>query len=93
MELSDEKVLETLLRSWEQEAANKHMGSAQTGRAQPCMIYQGSVKKAMLRRCKCGHCKTCQENARWEQIFQAKFEDPDYYRRLSVSHTSPLTAL
>ena len=90
MELSDEKVLETLLRSWEQEAVNKSVGAAHASSAELGTVYQGSVKQSMLRRCKCGHCKSCQENARWELIFQAKFADLDYYRRLTVPHVSPL---
>ena len=31
-------------------------------------------------RCTCGQCRTCQENARWEHIFQEKFANADYYR-------------
>jgi hypothetical protein len=31
------------------------------------------------RRCRCGACPVCRENARWESIFQAKFADPTYY--------------
>jgi hypothetical protein len=31
------------------------------------------------RRCTCGTCKQCLENARWERIFNEKFGDPDYY--------------
>jgi hypothetical protein len=33
------------------------------------------------RRCACGTCTTCIENARWERIFREKFADPDYYTR------------
>jgi len=32
-------------------------------------------------RCTCGACPACQDEARWERIFQAKFADPDYYIR------------
>ena len=31
------------------------------------------------KRCACGACKFCMENARWEQIFDKKFADPEYY--------------
>jgi hypothetical protein len=30
-------------------------------------------------RCKCGQCRPCLDNARWERIFNEKFSDPDYY--------------
>lgn len=42
------------------------------------------------RRCSCGVCYTCRENARWEQIFQEKFADPTYYQRGLVCFQSPL---
>jgi hypothetical protein len=42
------------------------------------------------RRCVCGSCYTCRENARWERIFQEKFADPTYYDRRTVSFRSPL---
>jgi hypothetical protein len=30
-------------------------------------------------RCRCGSCRSCQENARWERIYNEKFADPMYY--------------
>ena len=42
------------------------------------------------RRCACGSCYTCRENARWERIFQEKFADPSYYDQRSISFRSPL---
>lgn len=42
------------------------------------------------RRCNCGACATCQDNARWERIFAEKFEDPYYYSDLPLRHASPL---
>ncbi len=37
--------------------------------------------EAMSRRlrCTCGHCQTCDENERWERVFNEKFADPTYY--------------
>lgn len=40
----------------------------------------GPVSSRAARRCSCGICPTCQENARWERIFREKFEDPNYYK-------------
>lgn len=31
------------------------------------------------RRCSCGRCRSCTDNARWEAVFQQKFADPHYY--------------
>jgi hypothetical protein len=38
-------------------------------------------------------CPTCEENARWERIFQTKFADPSYYTRPILRHDSPLNTL
>jgi hypothetical protein len=45
------------------------------------------------RRCTCGTCKQCLENARWERIFKEKFEDPSYYTRRTTSMASPLASI
>lgn len=45
-------------------------------------------------RCKCGQCRQCLEDARWERIFAEKFADPTYYTRSVATHmASPLAAL
>src|SRR4051794_13723067 len=30
-------------------------------------------------RCRCGKCRQCLDDARWERIFNEKFADPNYY--------------
>ena len=37
------------------------------------------VSRTKSRRCTCGRCRTCVDNARWEAVFEAKFADPYYY--------------
>ena len=45
-------------------------------------------------RCKCGQCRQCLEDARWERIFAEKFEDPSYYSRSIDTHmSSPLASI
>ena len=45
----------------------------------------------VTRRCKCGTCSVCKDNARWERIFNEKFRDPSYYDRgLAIHYGSPL---
>jgi hypothetical protein len=45
-------------------------------------------------RCQCGQCRTCQENARWERIFQEKFANSDYYHHdIRVRYASPLSSV
>ncbi len=68
-------------------------GSADTDRVQeltePTRAYDGPPK----RRCACGVCRDCVENARWERVFAEKFADPDYYQRRPISFSSPLSTL
>jgi hypothetical protein len=41
-------------------------------------------------RCNCGTCFTCQDNARWERVFNEKFADPDYYQPRTIRRGSSL---
>ncbi len=90
MELSDERVLELLLADCEKRTLRK---SSRLPAPVPPLesAYQPPARRSEARRCHCGICGRCAENARWERIFDAKFADPDYYTRpLHVSHGSPL---
>ena len=40
--------------------------------------------------CKCGTCKWCLDNARWDRIFTEKFADRDYYSGPIIRHSSAL---
>lgn len=42
------------------------------------------------RRCHCGTCNLCLDNARWEKKFNDKFADPDYYKSNGLSPGSTL---
>lgn len=42
------------------------------------------------RRCKCGSCKQCLDEARWERIYREKFEDPSYYSAKPTRFSSTL---
>ena len=41
-------------------------------------------------RCGCGVCTTCQDNARWERVFNEKFADPLYYLPREIKRGSSL---
>lgn len=32
------------------------------------------------KRCTCGTCEACVDEARWERIYRERFADPDYYQ-------------
>jgi hypothetical protein len=44
-------------------------------------------------RCSCGHCRQCQDDARWNRIFAEKFADPTYYNGCVIHTASPLTSI
>lgn len=81
VELSDSKEIAALL------AAQKH--SQRPVPAQRTRL--GGGRTARRRRCHCGTCFTCLENARWERIFNEKFADPNYYKPQPVRHVSSLS--
>ncbi|MBM3775296.1 MAG: hypothetical protein FJW37_09050 [Acidobacteria bacterium] len=50
-------------------------------------------RRTARRRCQCGECRNCVEDARWERIYREKFADPYYYDRDWVRFDSPLSTL
>jgi hypothetical protein len=77
MELCNPNVLETLYAS----------------STQPTMAPAKLPRRVMSKRCQCGHCSTCRDNARWERIFREKFADPTYYALRPVRQRSSLYGL
>lgn len=52
-----------------------------------------SHRVAKVRRCQCGACNRCVENARWDKIFDEKFADCEYYNPRPVHVGSSLESL
>jgi hypothetical protein len=52
-----------------------------------------AVRTKRRQPCKCGECRNCKDNARWERIFNQKFADPTYYNSQQVRHNSSLAGL
>jgi hypothetical protein len=79
MELSNSDVIETLYRS----------------PAQPRQAVAAPKipRRAIAKRCQCGQCAACRDNARWERIFQEKFADPNYYSLRPLWQRSTLHGL
>jgi hypothetical protein len=50
-------------------------------------------KREQKANCRCKQCPACQDEARWERIFQEKFADPSYYGRNNFRTSSPLVDL
>jgi len=49
-----------------------------------------SAQMERRKRCMCGTCPACLDNARWEAIFNAKFADPNYYKPRPIRSGSSL---
>jgi len=70
MELADPEVITALLEENERRTP-KPRRSRYSG--------LGESRPVRPRRCQCGACAFCVDNARWERIFNEKFADPNYY--------------
>lgn len=78
MELCDSNLLNQLLIPVK---PSRRSSPRMTRRGPSETVYEAPVAKGIRRRCHCGVCPRCQEDARWERIFQEKFADPYYYSR------------
>jgi hypothetical protein len=75
MELADPRLVAELL------AAHARMTRGRAGhKKQPILSGTSMTSSPKVRRCHCGACPRCQEEARWERIFNERFADPDYYK-------------
>jgi hypothetical protein len=54
---------------------------------------QCTARGPRIRHCRCGACPQCQENARWDRIFNERFADPDYYKRTPARFGSSMNWL
>jgi hypothetical protein len=82
MELSDPRLIASLL--------------VETRTRRPRLPRGGQAVGNRLftpKRCICGQCFTCRDNAKWNRIFNEKFADPDYYSRSGLSQGSSLSDL
>jgi hypothetical protein len=86
MELSDPRVIGQLMEAATTRAQKRQPRMVKAKEADK-VAYTGPAAKR--RGCRCGACNTCKENARWEQIFAAKFADPTYYSGPVIRHGSP----
>jgi hypothetical protein len=85
VELSGPKLIDTLLSDLRPQLKPSVPGTTRQARAP--VVHQPATKR---RRCRCGICVRCTDNARWERIFAEKFADPTYYSPRNVRHESSL---
>jgi hypothetical protein len=78
MELADPRMIEELM------ASHLRVSSARPLRKKRCVpapeANLAASRCPKAKRCRCGVCPRCLEDARWDRIFNEKFADPNYYR-------------
>ena len=86
MELADPRMLAELLDT-----------HARISRGRPSRKKPPSPNRVSLappcpkvKRCHCGVCPRCREEARWNRIFDERFADPDYYKERPTPFGSSL---
>ena len=82
MELADAKSIAAMLQSARTVYTRRKIGLPAT-----------SARLRPRKRCSCGTCPSCRDDARWNRIFQEKFADPEYYNRRNVNCSSSLAGL
>lgn len=76
MELADPRMIEELL------ATHARISRDRPARRKRSMPDPGTPGRyPRLKRCHCGTCPRCREEARWDRIFNERFADPDYYKK------------
>ena len=83
MELANQSVIEALIRR------DRRMPARPPQR----MATLDTRPAPRVRRCGCGVCRLCLDNARWERIFAEKFADPNYYAERQTRGGSSLSWL
>lgn len=84
MELSSPESIRSLIADFEDPTRVQQRHASEVARL---------ARKGRKKRCKCGHCKQCLDEARWDRIFTEKFADPTYYNHIVIHTTSPLTSI
>ena len=75
MELADPRMIEELLQ------AHVRIARARSNQKKRALFAKfTSAPCPKVKRCHCGTCARCREDARWERIFNERFADPDYYK-------------
>jgi hypothetical protein len=88
LELSQVNVIEQLLAGSRTPAIVTRSQGTAIG-ARPIHL----PKRLKMSRCRCGVCRTCTEEARWEKVFREKFADPTYYGDRPPRFSSPLAEM
>ena len=88
MELSSPELIAQLLAAHNTPEPARRANRSQVPASEK--LQAGPKRTVRAARCRCGHCRSCIDNARWERIFNEKFADPYYYAPRPVRQASSL---
>ena len=100
MELTSDRTVEELLASVGHTRGKRGVADGPTAPSEANRPYKRrhstsspGVSPRQQRRCSCGTCAVCLDNAKWERVFNEKFADPNYYKASSTRSGSSLSWL
>src|SRR5437763_8643182 len=100
MEMTPDRTVEELLASVAHTRRHRGVADAPTAHSEAKRPYSRRQSTAnpgcparQHRRCSCGTCAVCLDNAKWERVFNEKFADPNYYKASSTRSGSSLSGL
>ena len=100
MELTRDRVVEELVASIMHPRGRRPVGDGPSAPSEAKQPYKRRPPTAnpggptkQHRRCSCGRCAMCLDNAKWERVFNEKFADPNYYKAASTRGGSSLSWL
>jgi hypothetical protein len=77
MELADPRMIEELMAT---HARISCVRQERRKRNDLPIATIGAGRCPKIKRCRCGACPRCLEEARWDRIFNERFADPNYYK-------------
>jgi hypothetical protein len=93
LDLGTRDDIAALLRVFEPKSKRGGRASRARKAAQAREQVERGIGPKSRNRCRCGSCRSCQENARWERIYNEKFADPTYYAQRVPSLGSTLATV
>jgi len=91
MELADKEVVLAYLASFGQPMPTRKP------KERPSVSIESRIPRRRVvsserTKCACGQCRQCEDNARWERIFNERFADPEYYSPRPTNQGSSLNS-
>ena len=88
MELADPRMIEQLMSTHSRIAGVRQVRRKRN--SPPPLESLSAARCPKIKRCRCGACPRCIEEARWERIFNERFADPNYYKNRPTTFGSSL---